>query len=196
MKKILSFGESIVEIIQDGSAESPRSWDNLGTCLFFGKHSGLGDKNNIDADDYRGWEAMEHALLKKEGVAVLVPVYMYNHSYTTISTTPFNCKWDSWQLGFIVAYADDIKKEFGVKRVGKKLKEKITRILTSEIELLNQWLIGDTFGFSCTDGDGKEDSCWGFYGDSADNGIFDHLNIEGLTFDKYKEQFELANFEY
>lgn len=34
---------------------------------------------------------------------VLLPIYVYQHSGTSMSTTPFSCEWDSGQAGFIYA---------------------------------------------------------------------------------------------
>ena len=39
--------------------ESPREWDNLTKCIFFGSYSHVGDKHNYNSNDYNGWDEME-----------------------------------------------------------------------------------------------------------------------------------------
>ena len=195
MKKLLKFGNQTVEIIQDTDSENPRNWDNLGTCLFFGKHSHLGDEHDIDAEDYISFDEMKKDLIKNRGVAVIIPVYMYSHSGITIKTTPFGDRWDSGQLGFIVAYKAQLRDEYNVKRISKKLIDKVSLYLTGEIETLDQYINGEVYGFNHTDESGEDiDSCYGFYGDSAENGIFDQIDIAGLTFEDYKKEFDSAEW--
>lgn len=199
MKKVLRFPELKAKVIikQDESPESPRSWENLGTCLFFHKRYNFGDKNTlgINSNNYSNFEAMKNVLIKKHGAKVILPVYMYDHSGQTIATTPFSCPWDSGQLGFIFVTRDTLLKEYGGKRVTPKIIETAERVLKNEIETLDQYVKGEVYGFK-TKIDGEDgDSCWGFYGDNNNNGIFDHLDIEGLTREMYYKAFSESNWE-
>lgn len=198
MKKVLKFPTLNAKVIitQDENMENPRTaWDNLGKCIFFGKHNHLGDNHNINADDYNGFDQMANAL-KRKGASIILPVYMYSHSGQTIKTTPFSCPWDSGQLGFIVAYAEDLRKEYSVKRVTKKIIETATSVLEAEIEILDQHIGGDVWQFKAVNTVTNEsDYCGGFYGDDTDNGIFDHLDIEGLTREMYNSQYLKISWE-
>lgn len=197
MKKILRFPQFNlkVKIVQDENPDSPRTWDNLGKCIFFHKRYNIGDAHQYKADDYEGFEAMKEALIK-DGAKVVIPVYMYDHSGQTIATTPFNCRFDSGQLGFIAAFPDDIRESFGCKRISKKLLKRVSACLESEIVTLNQYLTGETYGVKVKDTKtGDKDSCWGFFGDSADNGIFDHVGGQGLTFAEYKEVYDKTDWK-
>lgn len=197
MKKVLDLGTHTLEIIQDEYAENPRSWDNLGNCIFFHRLYDFGDNHNIDADDYNGFDEMLKDLQKNHDVVVALPVYLYDHSGQTIRTTSFGDRWDSGKLGFIVAYRADIIKEYSVnKRISAKVKENVKNVLEGEIETLNQWIMGEVYGFRLINKETKEneDSCFGFYGDRADNGIFDYLNVEDLTQEKYTELFNSADW--
>jgi hypothetical protein len=82
-----------IEIYQDDCGESPREWDNLGEMICFHKRYDLGDRHS-----YTVHQANELAG-KRE--MIVVPLYLYDHSGITMSTSPFSCPWDSGQVGYI-----------------------------------------------------------------------------------------------
>ena len=124
-----------LRVVQDSFGDSPREWDNLGTMVCFHNRYDLGDKHSYDADDYSGWEEMEKAIRKEEGRGTIVlPLYLYDHSGVTMRTSPFNCRWDSGQVGFILTSRKTILSEFGGKIVTKKLRERVSGILEGEVE--------------------------------------------------------------
>ncbi len=156
-----------IKIEQDEASESPspREWDNLAQCIFFGNNKYLGDEHDHSADDFNSWEEQEKYFRKK--FSILLPVYMYSHSGETISTTPFSCPWDSGQIGWIGVTLETLRKEFGIMRLSPRRREEFKEILEGEIKVLDQYLQGDIYGYRIEE-DGKEiDSCWGFYGDDA-----------------------------
>ena len=171
-----------LKVVHDSSADSPRDWDNLGTMICFHNRYDLGDKHSYDSDDYSGWEEMEKAIIKEENPAVILPLYMYNHSGISISTRPFSCRWDSGQIGFILVSKKKALEEFGGKIVTAKLKERIEKILEGEVETYTQYVEGEVYGFQIVDEDGEHiDSCYGFYGtDFATNGMLDYIDHELL----------------
>ena len=167
-------GDYLIEIFPDYEPESPREWCNLGKMICFHKRYDLGDKHDYDHNDYSGWDEMEKAIIKNENAAVILPLYLYDHSGITISTTPFSCPWDSGQIGFIYVSKQDVLKEFGGKIVTKKLKGKAEAILKAEVQTYDQYLRGDVYRYkiskvsTCDQGnEHKEelDSVWGFYGE-------------------------------
>ena len=165
----------------DEWAESPRNWDNLSKMIFFGKHSHLGDKHNINSDDYNGWEELEEAIRKEYNVVILEKVYAYSHGGMTISTSPFSCPWDSGTLGFVIITKEDIKENYGWKELTKKRLDKainfLDNIIKGEIKVLDNYINGEVFSFQIQDEAGEiEDSCCGFYGDIKENGILDYIS--------------------
>jgi hypothetical protein len=167
-------GNYLIEIFPDNNPESPREWSNLGTMICFHTRYDLGDKHGYDHKDYSGWKEMEKAIVKENNVGVILPLYLYDHSGITISTTPFSCGWDSGKIGFIYVSKEDVLKEYGGKIVTKKLKERVTEYLKGEVETYDQYLRGDIYGYkiskvtTCDQGnEHKEeiDSVWGFYGE-------------------------------
>lgn len=168
MEKVI--GRYKVKVLQDSDPESPRSWDNLGKMVCFHNRYDLGDKHEYKSKDYSGWEQMERSITRKENVCVILPLYLYDHSGITMSTGSFNDRWDSGQVGFIYVSKEDVRKEYNVKRITKELREKVTKILESEVETYDKYLTGEVYGFEVWKlgkKSGKEkkmvDSCWGFY---------------------------------
>jgi hypothetical protein len=70
----------------------------------------------------------------------MLPIYMYDHSGITISYKPFSCPWDSGQVGWIFMNKDRVRREFGVKRISKKVMDKVRSVLIAEIEDYNEYL--------------------------------------------------------
>ncbi len=157
-------GNKTINIVEDGSCgDSPRDWDNCGTMIAFHKRYDLGDKHSIKHEDYDSWDEMETAL-EKEYDALILPLYLYDHSGTSINTTGFSCNWDSGQVGFICCSKETAKAKMDWKRVTKKRKEQLKIILNSEVRIYDQYINGGTCGFEILDSDGNiEESCYGYY---------------------------------
>jgi hypothetical protein len=150
-----------VRIETDRDPESPRDRDNLGTMACFHRRYRLGDTHGSHFDDFA--EEMITDITDKGGV--VLPLYLYDHSGITISTSPFSCPWDSGQVGFIYVTADRIRKEYSAKRISKKTRELATSCLEQEVKTYDEYLTGQVYGYIVEDADGKElDSCWGHYG--------------------------------
>jgi hypothetical protein len=149
--------------------------------LFFGKHKHLGDKHNINADDYNGWNELEEAIKKEYDVVMIKKVYAYIHSGMTISTQPFSCPWDSGVLGFVIITKADLRKEYNWKVLTQKrineVYNRLDNIMDGEVKVLDYYVSGDVYGFRIEDKNGDiEDSCYGFYGyDIKNNGILDYM---------------------
>jgi len=165
-----------VKTYLDESADSPRTWDNLGKLLIFGKY-GYQEVNELGKQyrpaDYSNWDEMAGAIMKDYPGAEILPVYRYEHSGVMYNTTGFSCPWDSCQVGYIVCTKEDILKEYGCKIAHAKVRDKVREVLAAEVGTYSQWAYGDVYGYVVTDAngdrlDGKwDDSCWGFYGTEA-----------------------------
>lgn len=146
------------EIVNDNDAANPRTeWDNLGTIAYKHRRYVLGDEEIGDVEEW---------LKEKEANnAILLPVYAYEHGNICLKTSPFSCSWDSGQVGFIYCDLDKVRKEFGVKRVTAKMRERVEAWLRGEIETFSAYLSGEVYGIRIFDANGEEiDSCYGFYG--------------------------------
>lgn len=164
------FGNKVVKIFYDECPESPREWDNLGIIVASHRRHNLQDKEapKIDFGYFNSWSEVEKHLVKEHEAKVIIPLYMYEHSGIALSTSPFSCKWDSRQLGFVYVTKDKILEEYGCKVVSKKVREKVISVLEGKIETYSQYLNGEVYGFETyeVDEEGEETflgSCWGFY---------------------------------
>ena len=131
-----------LKIEQDTDPLNPRTdWDNLGTMVCFHKRYELGDKTDYRTEDYDSWEELKEGIIKNEGEVVILPLYLYDHSGITISTSSFDCRWDSGQVGFIFVSKYKIKKE-GIDET------KVEEYLKGEVKTYDKYLTGEVYGFT------------------------------------------------
>lgn len=165
--KTIEYKGHNIEIFYDEDSMNPRDDDNLGTMICFHDRYSLGDKNDYNSNDYYSWKYLEDNIIKNEDVVVILPLYLLDHSGITISTIPFNDRWDSGQVGFIFISKEKCREEYGWKNITEKRKDKVTRYLKGEVEIYDQYLRGEIYGYGYeTESEGKF-SCWGFFGDEG-----------------------------
>lgn len=182
-----------VQLMHDTDAENPRKWDNLAMMVCAHRRYILGDEDGAtEALDLIYEHLSERQLnemgfdsthvpdiqqaLKMTGKAIILPLYLYDHSGITMKTKPFACPWDSGQVGFIFVSKAKVCAEQGWKRLNKSRTEKVTAMLVGEVEVYDQYLTGDVWGFKVIEDGEETDSCWGFYGsDPLSNGVVEHL---------------------
>jgi len=156
-----------INVYPDSDPYDPRAeWDNLGTMVCFHKRHTLGDKTDYQSDQFNSWGELRAELAKR--AAIILPLYMYDHSGITISTSPFSCLWDSGQIGYIYVDKETLRKEYSVRRISAKTLRLAKRVLLSEVTTYNQYLRGEVYGYTI---DGLDESCWGFYGDPKEHMI-------------------------
>jgi len=164
-------GKYEIEIIPDSNPESPREWDNLGIMVCQHRRYNLGDKHMYDLRDCNSWSDVQKEL---EYPPVILNLYLYDHSGITISCEPFGDKWDSGQIGFIIATKETLLKEYG--KIDEEVIQKAINILKGEVETYDTYLRGDVYGYRISEvsvcDHGHEhmeevDSCWGCYGEDA-----------------------------
>lgn len=203
--------EVLVVIKYDDDPMNPRDWDNVGTMLCAHRRYNLGDEQVgghleamqhiasecgicIDAEDEDGcWYEKDEEVLEEEigKKAVILPLYLYDHSGITMSTSGFSCPWDSGQVGVIFVTLERAYKEYGglegtAENPTEKDLEQIRKYLQGEVKTYDDYLTGNVYGFetyekvkincdecACKDDcdedecDGYEynfeDSCWGFF---------------------------------
>jgi hypothetical protein len=180
-------GNVKVEIIHDTDGlSSPRDWDNLGTILYAHSRYKVGDKT-FDTSKYSGWEEALKGEVGNLNDLVYLPVFLYDHSIQHVSTESFigralHAEWDSGQVGWVYVTKEQLRKEYGVSRITKDIREKAIKVLKSEIEVFDKYVSGEVYGVKVIelDEDGKEKSsedCWGFYGSDLENsGMMDYIH--------------------
>jgi hypothetical protein len=167
-----------IKIYPDDNSENPREWDNLGTIYYQNDQYILGEKvikDEFDVSNCNNWNDIEKLLIKELNPAVIIPLKIYDHSGVSISTAihsyPFNDYWDSSFIGFILVTKEQVRKEYNVKKISKKLKEQVTRILEQEIKTFDQFMNGEIYGYVIEPEETEKqlkpeitmNSCWGYY---------------------------------
>lgn len=162
-------GYNIVTFYDDCPFD-PREDDNLGTMACFHKRYSLGDKVDFTAEDFSGWDEMEKHIRGKLKAVVVLPLYLYDHSMQSISTESFvgravHAEWDSGRIGFVYATKEDIRKNWMVKNVTKKLLKETERILKGEVAHYNDYIEGNVYGYTIEDSEGNTiESVGGYIG--------------------------------
>ncbi len=179
------------KIEQDTYPESPREWDNLGTFIMqhgryeFGDRIFENDGSYISfEEDFKYHLRIVHDCTIKD--VIYLPVYMYDHSGISISTSPFSSHWDSGKIGYIYVTNGKVRSDYSAKRISSKLRSTVLSNLQAEIKALDQYVTGNICGFTIEYDDGSINSCWGFYGYNPEtNGMFEHWTNKEISY--YKE---------
>ena len=82
----------------------------------------------------------------------MLPLYLYDHSGLTISTSSFSCRWDSGQLGWIYISREQMLSAWGDKsqRLTEQVREKARKCLKAEVTEYDLYLQGEVYGI-CID---------------------------------------------
>ena len=99
----------------------------------------------------------------------ILPLYLYDHSGITMSTGPFDCPWDSGQVGIIYMHKTTAMASWSNEEIDwvnpVNWRELAEECLRSEVREYDQYITGDVYGYNIEDEDGEIlDGCWGFFG--------------------------------
>ena len=178
-----------INVYYDEDARDPRQeFDHLGKMVCFHKRYNLGDKHDyrnidealfyilyflgawtetMDMDYQDNQDFIKKYWPKFEKLAIILPLYLYDHSGITMSTRAFSCPWDSGQVGFIYVSRADARKEYGL--LTNKNLTRIRSCLIGEVKGYDSYLTGQVFGYNIEPVDANKsiecnESCWGYYG--------------------------------
>jgi hypothetical protein len=143
----------------------PDIFDRLDNETYIGLRDKIGHEKAFNKV-----EAIEQKLIQStiEKHAVILPLYLYDHSGIKMSTSEFSCPWDSGQVGFIYCTLDDARRE-GYTGNDKTVRDEVTSRLIGEVEEYDYYLTGEVYGYMVEPNDANkaiecDDSCWGFFG--------------------------------
>ena len=167
-------------IEQDEWSESPREWNEFSTMVCVHRRYTLGDEQlTTEADtleDAFSIHLADNQLTNRD--IIYLPIYLYDHSGISISTTPFSCSWDSGKVGYIYVSKAKLREEYSTKRISPKRKQDTLDQLASEVKVYNTYLQGDVYSFTLDTDSEHVDSCGGFYGSEIDINMLEHLPTE------------------
>lgn len=181
-----------LEVKQDNSPDNPRDWDNITTMICFHKRYNLGDKTDYKSDNFDSWEELKTQIETDYKVLMIKPLYMYDHSGITISTSSFGCQWDSGQIGWIF-----IDEKQWIEMMGEDMdrsEDRLDRIIEGCVETYDKYITGEVYGYevyeveTCDKGHEHKtlvESCWGFYDEedcrSEGESMIEHLEKEFVS---------------
>lgn len=186
MEKYKLKNDHVLIVEQDESPLNPREdFDTVATMVCFHKRHRLGDVTDLKSEYFETWNRLKEFLESEYNIVAIKPLYLYDHSGITISTTPFSCRWDSGQIGFVYVTQEALD-HAGLHQ------NKASEIIDNEVALYDNYLTGEVYKYSlykeevCNLGHTHKlvvDSCCGFFGSSDifKNGIIDHIDTELLT---------------
>jgi len=176
IKKIIDWIEYKLVVCNDDCPESPREWDNIWTLVTAHRKFSWDEELSHDCESID--EAFEEHLKNKWLTIDDIyyhRVYLMDHSWWSVRTTPFWCRWDSWHLWYIYVSIKKATDELIINE-WETLESKSLRVLNSEIETLDNYLQWNVYEFiiesrEVKEIDGKtfhddwehEESCGWFY---------------------------------
>ena len=179
--------ELVVE--HDNEPMNPRTdWDNITTIISFHKRYDIGDKHEYKSSDFDSWDEMKEQILLDYKVLIIKPLYVYDHGGLTISTSPFNCNWDTSRVGWVIIDEKQLNKMCG--KDFERGEEKLNLILEGEVKTYDEYLTGQVYQYTiyeintCDLGHQHKsvvESCGSYYneGDCRDEGLSVLEHLEG-----------------
>lgn len=179
-----------LEIEQDNDPMNPRTeWDNITTMVCFHRNYNLGDKHNYKSSDFESWDELKEQIMNDHKVLAIKPLYMYDHSGITISTSPFSCRWDSGQIGWVFITLERLK-----SIIGENESIKLNEFIDSDVETYDNYLTGEVYQYTiyeietCSLGHEHKsivESCGGFFDEedceNEGKSVLQHLEKELQT---------------
>lgn len=204
---------NILRVEQEEYPDDPRTWDNLGTMICSHGNYKLGDKQvegrlaqlltvakeinildyiiGLDEEYKHDADKLEEFVFAKKE-AVVIKLFLYEHSGITMHMYQPSCLWDSSHTGYIYVSQERIIEEYGNDDLESI--EKARNALENEVRIYAQYLEGEIYEFkiikqeTCNLGHVHEeilDSCGGFYGsDPLTNGMTEYIDDKLLIKEK------------
>lgn len=141
-----------VEVYRDQHPPDPMATEFVVNVACSHGRYDLGN-DDLDTDAHGSWSEIEQDIRERHEVVSMTPLYLYDHSGITISTTPFRGRWDSGQVGFAYVTESDTNNPDA----------NWDDIIEDTIQRYDNYLRGNIYRYVVIE-DGEEvDSCAGFF---------------------------------
>ena len=181
----VKIGDLTLRLEPDEDAENPLDHDcSMATFVcFHSRYNLLGSRGHpYRSDMFNGWEDLRKAILRDNKVWCMRPLYLYDHSGLTISTTPFSCPWDSGQVGFVFYTKEMVTAIRGWKNTSANRLKEVEKMLLYDVEVYDKYLRGEVYSYVIADKDESvKDACGGFY--DAESAAYACLNFSDVKLD-------------
>ena len=179
-----------LKVERDEDPMNPRTdWDNITTMICFHRNYNLGDKTDYKSSDFDSWEDLKNQIDRDYKVLSYKPLYLYDHSGITISTSPFNCNWDSGQIGWV--FIDEKQWKLMMGNDTDINEERLSEIIDSDVKTYDQYITGEVYRYTiyeietCSLGHEHKnyvEGCGGYFGEeeceSEGKSVIQHLEKE------------------
>jgi len=179
-----------LKIEQDNNPMNPRTdWDNITTMICFHKRYDLGDKTDYKSSNFDSWVELKEQIESDYKVLMIKPLYMYDHSGITISTSPFGCNWDSGQIGWI--FIDEKQLQYITGDSSGHNETNLEEIIDSDVKTYDNYITGEVYQYTiyeietCNLGHTHKnvvESCGGYFGEeeceNEGKSVLQHLEKE------------------
>lgn len=183
-----------LKISYDDFTGNPREeFDNVTTMFCFHDRYLLGDnqgkkKNPYKARDFDSiYELVDKVTEDFGELAIVQPLYLYDHSVQSISTSSFvgraqHAEWDSGMVGIVFVTKAAMESEFGE---GEDALSSARKALDAEVKLYDTYIRGEVYAFTleklsacgcCGQSDDEMVASGGMfygYGDWKENGLLE-----------------------
>lgn len=145
--KSVTKGRFTASLIYDRDQTDPRKDRNVAQMWCVHGRYHLGDDTN--PWPRRGCTVEE--IEEREGpLALIKPLYLYDHSGITISTTPFSCRWDSGQVGWVFITQERAEKTYKPS-TNPTVNDWALAILNAEVAAYDHYLTGQIYAWGLHD---------------------------------------------
>jgi hypothetical protein len=136
-----------LEIEQDNDPTNPRmEWDNITTMICFHKRYDLGDKTDYKSSDFSSWGELKEQIESDNKVLMIKPLYLYDHSGITISTSPFGCQWDSGQIGWV--FITEKQLQYITGDSSGHTETNLEEIIDSDVKTYDHYITGEVYQYT------------------------------------------------
>ena len=180
-------GTDRVTVYTDPEPRNPREWESNATVILAGhRRYNLGDEQFTRVEEL---EQRRTEIQEQGGHAQ--PIYMYDHSGITVSTSPFSDPWDSGQIGWVGIE----KKKLDELKITIEDTDRIKSIVDAEMKTWDEFLTGNVYAFrryqvtvdehgEAREANDDDHQVHGFFGtDNLNNGMLEHAGIAHLKDD-------------
>ena len=130
-----------IEVSVDDDPQNPRDWQDDSHMVCFHNKYRLGDKHDLNMNDFNSWEEVKTHLIDECGAVAILPLGLYDHSGISMYVGTRIDPWDSGQVGFIYATAADMA-SYGYTTI-----EQAEEHLRNDVEVYDRYLRGDIYRF-------------------------------------------------
>lgn len=149
---VIESGLNKDKLVKVGIDEYPEDvfndWDSLGHIVGFHRRYNFGKKDDIKR--FKTPEDFEEFRKENKGNITVYNLFMYEHSRISLSVDesrpyPFNCRWDSGQLGYLYVLHNEAREWYGKKRLNKKLWCQIKKHVEQELKDYTNYINGEVY---------------------------------------------------